>query len=144
MGSRAGGFATVVAALVVAACSLANAPAESVNYIVSHDGFTLEDHLRVIREHVRFDLFDYALVNCPLRESPTLVEYAQRGARPVLHDPCAPMIGGAQLVERDLAWTYDGAKIRHAPRQLADAILDLVARGRPSHQTDAAAAQPVS
>ncbi|MBI4485492.1 MAG: uridine diphosphate-N-acetylglucosamine-binding protein YvcK [Acidobacteria bacterium] len=104
------------------------------------DGFTLHDHLRVIQEHVGFNLFDYVLVNRRPLESPTLVEYAQRGARPVLYGPTEPVGPGGQLVERDLAWSYEGGKIRHAPGQLASAILELVAQGRSPRST----ASPIS
>jgi uncharacterized cofD-like protein len=94
------------------------------------DELTLEDHLRVIREHVGLDLFDYVLVNRTQLKEPMVVEYAQRGARPVERHPSG-MIGGTPVIERDLTWSYAGGKIRHEPSQLARAILDLVAQGRP-------------
>jgi uncharacterized cofD-like protein len=95
------------------------------------DDFTLEDHLRVIREHVGLNLFDYVLVNRSRLQEPTVVEYAQRGARPIARDPNGALAGAPCVVERDLAWSYSGGKIRHEPGQLARAILDLVAKGRP-------------
>jgi uncharacterized cofD-like protein len=95
------------------------------------DELTLDDHLRVIREHVGLNLFDYVLVNRTQLRKPMVVEYAQRGARPVERNPAGEQRGGTPVVERDLTWSYAGGKIRHEPGQLARAILDLVAQGRP-------------
>jgi hypothetical protein len=44
-------------------------------------------HLRVIREHVRYDLFDYILVNSDAFDSPAVSRYAARGAEPVMAAP---------------------------------------------------------
>jgi uncharacterized cofD-like protein len=95
------------------------------------DEMSLEDHLRVIREHVGLNLFDYVLVNRTQLKEPMVVEYAQRGARPVARHGGTQLLGDTPLIERDLTWSYGGGKIRHEPGQLARAILDLVAQGRP-------------
>ena len=95
------------------------------------DDLTLEDHLRVIREHVGLDLFDYVLVSRSRLQDPTVIEYGQRGARPIARAPNGARLGDTPVIERDLAWSYTGGKIRHEPAQLARAILDLVAKGRP-------------
>jgi uncharacterized cofD-like protein len=95
------------------------------------DDLSLEDHLRVMREHVGLNLFDYVLVNRGPLQPPVVVEYAERGARPVARTSVESWADGVAVVERDLAWSYDGGKIRHEPAQLARAILDLVAQGRP-------------
>ena len=99
------------------------------------DDMSLEDHLQVIREHVGMNLFDYVLVNPAPLDSPIVTDYASRGARPVARRAGQSSIGGAAVIERELAWSYDGGKIRHDPDQLARAILDLVRRGRPRMRT---------
>jgi uncharacterized cofD-like protein len=93
--------------------------------------FTLDDHLRVIREHVGFDLFDYILINRRPIEPAVLGRYAAQGATPLVPTPSLQWSGGAQVVEWDLAAEYNAGKVRHAPASLADAIRWLVERGRP-------------
>lgn len=95
------------------------------------DGFTLEDHLAVIREHVGFDLFDYVVVNRRRITPAVAAEYGLRGSVPVLCGRIARFGSQTQLVERDLAWQVDGSKIRHAPDDLAKVILELARAGRP-------------
>lgn len=89
-------------------------------------GFTLEDHLDVIREHVGLDLFDYVLVNrCPV-PAEAASRYALQGAVPVVRSSAGGRGGGApQIVECDLAWEGTPGKIRHSPDYLARAILEL-------------------
>lgn len=95
------------------------------------DGYTLDDHLRVIREHTGHDLFDYILVNRRPVEGPAAERYAAQGSRPVARDLSLAYAGRARVVECDL--TLDGAsgKIRHHPRPLAEAIRALIEMGRP-------------
>ena len=97
------------------------------------DGFTLDDHLRVIREHTGYDLFDYVLINrCPI--APDLVaRYEAQGAHVVAIDRPLRWSGHARLVEAEIACEagLTSGKIRHAPGPLADAILPLVRAGRP-------------
>jgi hypothetical protein len=81
------------------------------------------------------NLFDYVLVNRAPLESPSLADYASRGARPVARHAGRSSVGSVAVVERELAWSYDRGKIRHDPDQLAAAILDLVRRGRPRLRT---------
>jgi len=96
------------------------------------DGFGLQDHLRVIREHAGFDLFDYVLVNDRPLDRALTVDYAQRGSFPVGCDDQTLGETRARLVRRNLAVEWDGTKIRHEPRDLANAILDLAYKSRPS------------
>ena len=96
------------------------------------DGFTLDDHLHVIRGHAGFDLFDYIVVN--RRPLPTaLVEkYARQGSEPVVCDGPLRWAGRAQIVEADFACEalLDRGKIRHEPLSLAAGIRALVDAGR--------------
>lgn len=89
------------------------------------EGYTLGDHLDVIRAHVGFDLFDFVLVNRRAVAPAVTAKYARRGCLPVARDE-RPLLTGATVVERDLAWRVDGGKIRHDPAPLAKAILELM------------------
>lgn len=89
--------------------------------------YTLDDHLRVIRTHTRFDLFDYILVNRRPIDDDAARLYASRGSEPLVAERLLRYTGSAQVVECDLAVEWGGIKIRHHPRSLARAIRALVA-----------------
>ena len=98
------------------------------------DGFSLDDHLRVLREHTGYDLFDYVLVNRrPLPEE-LVAKYASQGAELVRYDEPLKRAGAAKVVEADFACEalLDRGKIRHEPTSLAAAIRALVQTGRPA------------
>jgi len=92
--------------------------------------FTLDRHLRVIREHTKFDLFDYILVNRRPIDDDAVRLYASRGSEPVVAEPLLRYAGHAQIVECDLAVEWGSRKIRHHPHSLARAIRALVAAGK--------------
>jgi uncharacterized cofD-like protein len=89
------------------------------------DGFDLDDHLRVIRMHTGFDLFDYILVNRRPADAAALERYASRGSRPVAADGPLRWAGRATVIERDLGIEWGDRKIRHDPAALGAAIRDL-------------------
>ena len=93
------------------------------------DGFTLEDHLHVIRQHVGRNLFDYAIVNHRPIPSALVASYAARGSCPVVPG-AANHAGGTAILGYDLAAEVRRDKIRHAPRDLGLAILDVYRRAR--------------
>ena len=95
------------------------------------DSFSLDDHLRVIREHARFDLFDYILVNNRPLDPGVLAVYAAQGSRPVTFSQPLRWGGRARIVECSLAGEYRAGKIRHAAGPVAQVVSELVARGRP-------------
>ena len=97
------------------------------------DGFSLDDHLRVIREHTGFDLFDYILVNRRPLPSALVEKYARQGSEPVVCDRPLHWAGRAQIVDADFACEalLDRGKIRHEPASLASGIRALVDAGRP-------------
>jgi uncharacterized cofD-like protein len=95
------------------------------------DGYTLDDHLRVIRTHTGFDLFDYILVNRRPIDDEAARRYAAHGSEPVVAEPLLKHAGRAQVVECDLAIEWGGTKIRHHPPSLARAIRALIRAGRP-------------
>lgn len=94
------------------------------------DGYTLDDHLRVIRAHTGFDLFDYILVNRRPIEDETARMYAARGSQPVASGTVLQHAGRAQVIETDLAMEAFGTKIRHNPDSLARAILHVLDSAR--------------
>jgi uncharacterized cofD-like protein len=96
------------------------------------EGYTLADHLDEIRAHVGFDLFDYVLVNRRAIDPLAAAQYARCGSMPVVRN--GPVAAGTRpaIIERDLAWQMDRGKIRHTPKPLADAILELARAGRPA------------
>ena len=97
------------------------------------DGFSLDDHLQVIREHTGFDLFDYILVNRSALPAPVIDRYARQASQPVRYVAPLKWAGRAKVVEMDFACEtlLDRGKIRHEPASLAVAIQALVATGRP-------------
>jgi uncharacterized cofD-like protein len=94
------------------------------------DHYTLDDHLRAIRMHTGFDLFDYVLVNRRSLEADALEAYASQGAEPVACFGPLGWAGRAQIVECRLEIEYSGRKIRHQPAALGRAIRALVETGR--------------
>jgi uncharacterized cofD-like protein len=103
------------------------------------EGYTLADHLDEIRAHAGFDLFDYVLVNRRPVDTTVAAQYARRGSVPVIRDGSVVSGTRATVVERDLAWQFEGAKIRHTPKPLAEAILELAHAGRATHVVDSVA-----
>jgi uncharacterized cofD-like protein len=93
--------------------------------------YTLDDHLRVIRTHTGFDLFDYILVNRRPIDDEAARRYAAHGSEPVVAERLLQYAGHAQVVECDLAIEWGGKKIRHHPPSLAKAIRALIRAGRP-------------
>src|SRR6185436_6311883 len=77
------------------------------------DHYTLADHLRAIREHTGYYLFDYILVNRSPIDPKIAAEYARKGSHPVSYDLPSTWEGAAQIVECDLAPSFDRGKVRH-------------------------------
>ena len=98
------------------------------------DGFSLDDHLRVIREHTNFDLFDYILVNRRPLPASLVTPYVSQGSQPVRYDTPLKWAGRAKVVEWEFGGeaVLDRGKIRHQPRALAEAVLELARSGRPA------------
>ena len=119
------GFADAIAAsnaVCVYISNLMTEPGET-------DGFSFDDHLRVLRQHVGRDLFDVAIVNNGQVPYWLARTYAARGSFPV---PCTDTrrIGRTRLAGYDLAAEVQGTKIRHTASDLAAAILDVYHRAR--------------
>lgn len=95
------------------------------------DDYSVDDHLRVIRDHLGCDLFDYVLVNRRCVPGDAVRRYAERGSQPVAAAGRLTHGGAATVVECDLATEWREEKIRHHPVSLARAIHALVRAGRP-------------
>lgn len=89
------------------------------------DGYSLADHLRVIREHTGFDLFDYVLVNrAPLPDA-AVAQYAADGARVIAVRDAVPAARPGRIVTADLATVTPCGQIRHDPAALGFALTAL-------------------
>jgi uncharacterized cofD-like protein len=89
------------------------------------DGYSLDDHLRVLREHTGFDLFDYVLVNRAPLPSPALALYAADGARVIEVNDGLTAAGHARIVTADLATVTESGQIRHDAEALGFALTAL-------------------
>jgi uncharacterized cofD-like protein len=91
------------------------------------DGFTLEDHLRVIRDHCGTGLFDYVIVNTRPISAATAHAQRKHGAEPVRIETAADVTDdGIRIVRGDFARELPGAQVRHSPEALSEAILRLI------------------
>ncbi len=89
------------------------------------DGYSLQDHLRVLREHTGSDLFDYVLVNRAPISPAALAHYAADGARLVELPNGILDRGRARIVTADLAIHTPCGQIRHDPMALGFALTAL-------------------
>ena len=94
------------------------------------DGFSLDDHLQVLREHTGRDLFDYVLVNRTPPTDEQLASYRGEGAE-LIPVERVWLAGPARVVADDLLETT-GNQVRHDPAKLAAAILRVARCGRTS------------
>lgn len=105
------------------------------------DGLSLDDHLRVLKEHTRRDLFDFVLVNTTPPTSQQMTNYRDLGAD-VISCEGHLAAGSARIVTADLLDTA-GDQVRHDSGKLAKAILELAhgvmtaGCGRPVGRVDA-------
>ncbi len=90
------------------------------------DDYSLADHLRVIREHTGYELFDYVLVNrAPIPEA-AVAEYEADGSQVVRLDGTHGHCEGVRILTADLAALSPGGQIRHNPVALGAALTALV------------------
>ena len=101
-------------------------------------GMSLDDHLRALREHTGYELFDYVLVNQTPPTPKQLESHRNVGAQFIACDRMPIELGRAQLVATDLLDRYEG-DVRHDGAKLAAAILQIAGRRRLS---SASAARP--
>jgi len=94
------------------------------------DGYSLDDHLRVLHEHVGMQLFDYVLVNTQA-PAPMRAAGARLEGEPVVYSRPLEHAGGAAVASEALLSEMPAGEIRHTPDRLGAAILRLVASGRP-------------
>jgi uncharacterized cofD-like protein len=89
------------------------------------DGFSLGDHLRVMRDHTGFDLFDYVLVNRAPLPADAVAHYADEGARVIPVRTGDAVFRNSRVVTADLATVTESGQIRHDPTALAFALTAL-------------------
>jgi uncharacterized cofD-like protein len=95
------------------------------------DDYSLGDHLRAIREHTGYDLFDYVLVNRGQIPGAAVAAYAADGSHVLGVNAAEPSrIGQAKIVTADLATLTPTGQIRHNPVALGKALTELVATHR--------------
>lgn len=93
-------------------------------------GFRASDHVRVLLEQGGPGLFEYVLVNTRRpRNQSLLARYSQQGAEPVAPDVDAVQALGVRTVADDLI--SEEELVRHDPRKLAAALLQLLAGAAP-------------
>jgi uncharacterized cofD-like protein len=89
------------------------------------DDYSLGDHLRAIREHTGFDLFDYVLVNRAPLPATAVAHYAADGARVIGLQDHVTHSGRARIVGADLSTVTASGQIRHDPAALGFALTAL-------------------
>jgi uncharacterized cofD-like protein len=93
------------------------------------DGLSLDDHLRVLREHTDRDLFDYVLVNRTQPTAAQLARYRSEGAEPIEWEGHLRSAGDAEVIEADLLDTGSD-KMRHDSHKLAAVIVEIARNWR--------------
>ena len=89
------------------------------------EGYTLSDHIRAMFQHAGGGgLFSLCLVNDAIIPPDLVASYAQEGAEPLRLDRPACQGLGVEVVARPLV-SLEGGLVRHDPRRLAAALLDL-------------------
>jgi uncharacterized cofD-like protein len=86
------------------------------------DGYSLGDHLRALREHTGFDLFDYVLVNRAAIPAQAVQAYAADGSHLVSPAEDGLPTGAPKIVAADLAAITSSGQIRHDPAKLGLAV----------------------
>jgi uncharacterized cofD-like protein len=107
-------------AVKIFVCNVMTQPGET-------DQLTLQDHVRIVREHTRPDLIQYVLANTELPAQGVLTRYAQMKAEPVLprpEDAAQLETWGMTLIRARMAG--GGDYFRHRPAQLARVIMKLI------------------
>ena len=95
------------------------------------DGFSLDDHLRVLYEHVGMHLFDYILVNDRSLTPARATQERRLGAVPITwRGEGLPHAGNATVMSAALLDETPG-QIRHSPEELGATIMRLGRAGRP-------------
>jgi uncharacterized cofD-like protein len=112
------GIAATLSAITVPRIYVANLMTEP----GETDGYSLGDHLRALREHTGFDLFDYVLVNRSTIPGVAVQAYAADGSHvvSVIEDDLPS--GSPRIVAADLATIRQSGQIRHDAAALGMAL----------------------
>lgn len=87
-------------------------------------GYSVSDHLRIVEEHMGFQIIDHALINTAPLPGGLSSKYKRSGAELTHFDPEKIYATGVNPVQADLL-AYDSKKVRHDPDKLARSILRL-------------------
>ena len=116
------GVAATIAAVNVPRVYVANLMTEP----GETDGYSLGDHLRALREHTGFDLFDYVLVNGTAIPDQAVQAYAADGSHLVSPIDDDLPAGAPKIVAANLATITSSGQIRHDPAKLGLALTALL------------------
>ena len=94
------------------------------------DGYSIADHLRVIREHTGFDLFDYVLVNNRPLPADAIALYAAEGSQVTSLGEDIGRWSRGQIVVADVAAVSASGQIRHDPVALGEELMSIRAAHR--------------
>lgn len=92
-------------AVKVYVCNVATQPGET-------DGFSVEDHLRALEQHVGPGIVDYVLVNSQRITPPADANYQMVTVREALPPNYIPLT--AELVDAERPWRHDSQKLARA------------------------------
>lgn len=92
-------------AVKVYVCNVATQPGET-------DGFSVEDHLHALEQHVGPGIVDYVLVNSQRITSPADANYQMVTVREALPPNYIPLT--AELVDAERPWRHDSQKLARA------------------------------
>jgi uncharacterized cofD-like protein len=137
-------YTSVIPALLPAGAAAALTAARGLRVLVANlftepgetDGLTLDDHLAALDAHAGGRAVDVVLAHGgPLPED-ALERALEAGARPLAPDPAAVARRGATLALAPLVASGPSPAagrgfLRHDPARLGEALLALLARGRP-------------
>lgn len=118
-----GGIAATISGVMATRVFIANLMTEP----GETDGFSLGDHLAVIKCHTGFDLFDHVLLNRRPLDPAAVAQFRARGSEPVQDHRASEKLAPARAIECDLSAEHSGGKIRHEPVSLAAALQQVLA-----------------
>lgn len=101
------------------------------------DGYSLGDHLRALKEHTGFDLFDYVLVNRTAIPDQAVQAYAADGSHLVSPIEDGLPAVAPKIVAADLATITSSGQIRHDPAKLGLSLIAFLdcSGARPARAT---------
>ncbi len=94
------------------------------------EGYTAADHVRAIHDHAKQRLIDYVVVNSRQPRAAVRRRYAKQDAWPVDVDVAEIESLGARVISASLL--AETKAVRHDSEKLADLIVEVARKGRPT------------